>query len=68
LLHTLAQKVDTLAPKVDTSAPKVDTSGEQVATKTKLTRVQLEEEIMKICQKDYMKMEEVWRLRERFSN
>jgi ATP-dependent DNA helicase RecG len=45
--------------KVDTSNGKVDTSGKKVATRTKLNREQLEIEIMRICQSDYLKMEEV---------
>jgi len=47
--------------KVDTSNTKVDTS-DMVATRTKLSKAQLEEEIMRICQSDYIKMEEVAKL------
>jgi ATP-dependent DNA helicase RecG len=60
--QTIAKsKVDTSDAKVDTSNIKVDTS-DMVATRTKLSKAQLEEEIMKICQSDYIKMEEVAKL------
>jgi ATP-dependent DNA helicase RecG len=58
-VDTSGEKVDTSGGKVDTSGEKVDTSGEKVATRTKLNREQLEAEIMKICQNNYIKMEEV---------
>jgi len=53
------QKVDTSDTKVDTSNTKVDTSNTKVDTRTKLSKTQLEEEIMRVCQSDYIKMEEV---------
>jgi predicted transcriptional regulator len=57
--QTITQsKVDTSNAKVDTSGTKVDTS-DMVATRTKLSKAQLEEKIMRICQSDYIKMEEV---------
>lgn len=57
--QTITQsKVDTSDAKVDTSNAKVDTS-DMVATRTKLSKAQLEEKIMRICQSDYIKMEEV---------
>src|SRR5690606_20179815 len=57
-----SSKVATSKPKVDTSSnAKVDTSGKKLESRTKLTSEQLETEIMKICQKDYIKMEEVAR-------
>ncbi len=53
------KKVDTSNTKVDTSNAKVDTSDTKVAFRTKLSKTQLEEEIMKICKSEYVKMDEV---------
>ena len=55
----LIEKVDTSDTKVDTTDTKVDTSVEKVAFRTKLSKAQLEEEIMKICKSEYVKMDEV---------
>ncbi len=52
-------KVDTSDTKVDTSNAKVDTSNKKHVSRTKLNRNQLETEIMRVCQSDYVKMEEV---------
>ncbi|MBK7969770.1 MAG: hypothetical protein IPK08_12965 [Bacteroidetes bacterium] len=45
--------------KVDTSSEKVDTLDKREKNRLKLNRNQLETEIMKLCQYDYVKMEEV---------
>ncbi len=58
-VDTSKPKVDTSKPKVNTSKPKVDTSKQKVATRTKLNKAQLEDEVMKICQNEYIKMDEV---------
>jgi predicted HTH transcriptional regulator len=72
-IYKIKSKVDTLKSKVDTSAnpdnqakirkvdtsltKKVDTSTEKVATK--LSREELEQQIMQLCRTHYFKMEEV---------
>lgn len=57
--YKIKQKVDTSSRKVDTSDRKVDTSNGNIDKRSRLSKEELEIEIMRICKSNYIKMENV---------
>ena len=57
-IYKIKGKVDTIDGKVATSERKVDTSKSKVVT-SRLSKDELEKQIMQVCKDNYIKMEEV---------